>query len=295
MRILVIGASNIDIIGKSKQELLPYESNIGEVTIALGGVAKNIATDLQYLHADVEFLTLFGNDHFSKFQEQELNRIGIDYSKSFFKQSTSSVYLAVNNSDGDLNVAINDMRAFEELTIEDFKPLLQYIETFDVLVFDTNLKKDTICYLIKTFQHKQIYVDGVSQSKVLRIEQVIPYIDLLKINQYELNALLKKENCDIIKGAKELINKGLKTCLISSSNEPITYNIGKDIYQSIPHKTNDIKSTLGAGDALFSGVIVYLLQNKNMHDAVNFGKLVASKTLEVAQASNKEIENLMEV
>ncbi len=295
MKILVIGACNIDIIGKTNRKLIQYESNIGEVKIALGGVAKNIATDLHFLNADVHFLTLIGNDHFAQLQEQELNGLGLNYANSFFKPVASSMYLAINGHDGDLDVAVNDMRPFENLTKEDFKPLHQFIEEFDVLVFDTNLSEDTICYLIETYQHKQIFVDGVSQSKVLRIEKVLNHIDLLKINQYELNALLKKANCDIIKGAKELINRGLKTCLISSSNEPITYNIGSDIYQSITHKSRDIKSTLGAGDALFSGVIAYVLKKKNMHEAVNFGKIVASKTLEVSEASNIEIKKLIDL
>ena len=86
---------------------------------------------------------------------------------------------------------------------------------------------------------------------------------------------------------------GVKNCLISSSDQPITYNIDQDIYQSVTHKSNHIISTLGAGDALFAGVIVELLNNKTMHEAVNFGKIVASKTLEVSEACNKEIEELI--
>ena len=294
MKILVLGACNIDIIGKSKQELIRHESNIGEVTIALGGVAKNIATDLHFLKSDVSFLTVIGSDYFAKLQEEKLKDLGLNYTNSFYKQAKSSTYLSINDADGDLDVAVNDMRTFEQLTKEDFGLLDDYLKTFDVLVFDTNFSEDVLIYLIKKYKDKKIFVDGVSQSKVIRIEKVLEHIDLLKINQYELNALLKTSNCDIILGAGKLIDLGVKNCLISSSDQPITYNIGQVMYQSVTHKSSDIISTLGAGDALFAGVIVYLLKNRTMHEAVNFGKLVASKTLEISEACNKEIETLID-
>jgi sugar/nucleoside kinase (ribokinase family) len=50
---------------------------------------------------------------------------------------------------------------------------------------------------------------------------------------------------------------------------------------------------MGAGDALFSGTIYYLVEGRNMHDAVNFGKIVADKTLEVYEACNKDIKKLI--
>ena len=295
MRTLVIGACNIDIIATSKNSLIKNESNIGEVKIALGGVAKNIVTNLNNLGAEVEFLTLIGKDYFSNLQKDELTKSGIEFSYSFFKDTLSSTYVAINECEGDMEYAVNDMRAFEALTVEDFEPLYDYIDGFDILVFDTNLSEKILTHLIQKYQDKRIYVDGVSQTKVVRIKTVMEHIDFLKINQYELNTLLDKPMCDIILGVKEIVKRGVKNCVVSSSREPITYNIEQNIYQSITHKTRHIKSTLGAGDALFSGIIFYLLNNKNMHEAVNFGKIVASKTLEVYEACNKEIVTLIDL
>ncbi len=295
MSILVIGACNIDLIGISGQKLIPHESNIGEIKIALGGVAKNIATDLHYLGADVSFVTLIGNDYFSGLQKKELDELGLDFHKSFFRDTLSSTYLAIHDSDGDMSMAVNDMRAFEKLSIEDFREIDDYIESFDNIVLDTNLNQEVLEYLIKTYEHKNIYVDGVSQSKVVRLKGILSHINLLKINKYELNSLLEAEDCDIILGVKKLMGLGLSNCLVSSSNDPITYNIETNIYQSITHKNKYIKSTMGAGDALFAGTIFYLSKGKNMHEAVNFGKIVASKTLEVQEACNKEIKELIDL
>lgn len=291
----MIGACNIDIIGTSNSPLINHESNIGNIRIALGGVAKNIATNLYNLGADVAFLTLIGEDYFSALQKKELDNIKIDFHRSFFKKTLSSTYVAIHDEQGELAVAVNDMRAFEALTIEEFKTLDDYIGSFDGLILDTNLNQDVLEYLIRTYQDKFICVDGVSQSKVVRIQNVLNHIDLLKLNQYELNSLTKLENCDIIYGVKMLTQMGLKTCMVSSSSEPITYNIESNIYQSIAHKIKDIKSTMGAGDALFSGTIFYLIHGKNMHEAVNFGKIIASKTLEVYEACNSNIKRLIDL
>ncbi|XFA99673.1 carbohydrate kinase family protein [Candidatus Izemoplasma sp. B36] len=293
MKTLVIGACNIDMIGTSNNELIDFESNIGHVTISLGGVAKNIATNLFYLGLDLSFLTLIGNDSLSLLQKTELDKIGIDYSNSFIKNLKSSSYMAIHNDDGDLSVGINDMKSFESLRIDDFIEKENYINNFDCLVFDTNLNEEVLSYLIEKYKDKLIFVDGVSQTKVKRIKNSLKYIDLLKVNHYELNTLLKTENYDIIKGVKELLKKEIKCVVVSQSTQPITYNIKDLVYQSIIQKKSNVLSSMGAGDALFAGIIYSTIKGNNMHEAVNFGKIVALKTLEVYEANNKEIVKLI--
>ncbi len=293
MKTLVIGATNIDVIGSSYNNIIDKESNVGDITISLGGVAKNIATNLLYLGEEVAFLTLIGNDNFSLLQRSEFDKLNLDISHSFIKSTKSNIYLAIHDSNGDLITGINDMSSFESLKMSDFYPLDDYIRSFDVLVFDTNLNEKTLNYLITQYKDKTIYVDGVSQTKVLRIKNVLPYIDLLKINDYELNALLNINNCDIIKDIKKVLKLGVKNCVVSLSSKPIVYNDGNEIYQSEIQKVKEIKSTMGAGDALLAGILFYLNNNKNIYEAVNFGKRVAGKTLEVYESCNNLIKELI--
>lgn len=293
MKTLVIGATNIDIIGISKQELISHESNIGEITISLGGVAKNIATNLQNLGEEVAFLTLLVEDQFLSFQQSELKKLNLDISHSFQTKDSSNIYLAIHGHTGDLETGINDMHAFELLKPADFDQLEDYINQFDVLVFDTNLAEATLSYLIERYQHKLIYVDGVSQTKVKRIRTVLPHIDLLKINDYEMKSLLNDYNCDIIKGVRSLLDMGLKHCLVSQANGPIIYNDLQNILQSSIPQVEQIKSTMGAGDALLAGTIYYLNHEKSMKVAIQFGTVVASKTLEVYESCNPRVKELI--
>lgn len=295
MKIVVIGGCNIDIIGVPKKGLIDHESNIGDVSITLGGVAKNIATNLYYLDSDISFITLIGNDSLSKIQVDSLDKLGIDYSKSIRKPCKSSTYLALHDATGEMTQAINDMQALEALTEKDFYNLDDFISKSDLLVLDTNLSESTLTYLIDKYQDKYICVDGVSQTKVVRIKNVLKYIDLLKINKYELNALLNNSNCDIIFGVKQLLEKGLVNCIVSQAKEPIVYNESNKIFQFETTKIENIKSTTGAGDALFSGIIYYLANGKDIHEAVKFGENVATETLKVLSASNKDIKKLIDL
>lgn len=292
-KVLVIGAINIDIIGTSDSKIIWNESNLGNTTISLGGVAKNIVTNLKYLKANVSFLTLIGSDDFSKIQIDFLKKSGIDYYQSFQKDVISSSYLALHDESGDLVTAINSMKSFEELSVDEFKSKHKFIDLFDVLVLDTNLSSQVLEYLISTYKDKLICVDGVSQSKVRRIEKVIKYIDLLKINNYELNALVKKDNCDIIEGVQELHNQGLTSCVISAGDKDILYNVGAEIFRSHIESVKDITSTMGAGDALFSGIIYKLVHDESIHEAIEFGKRVATETLKVREANNIDIGKLI--
>ena len=292
MKLLVIGACNIDIVGISEKPLKAHDSNIGHVRLSLGGVATNLATNLYRLGQPMAFVTLIGTDALANFQKDALDHIGFDYSHSFKKTVASSLYLAIHDTDKDLATAINDMHPFETLTVADFQPLHDYIETFDALVMDTNLAKDTLEYLIHTFRNKRIYVDGVSQQKVKRIEAVLADIDLLKINQYELNSLLNTKNCDIITGVGQLLESGLKQVLVSSSDGPIIYNLGKAIQTTLPMEKTQIQSTIGAGDALFAGTVYQLMQNAPMTQAVDFGKRAAAMTLDIEEACHPGLGTL---
>jgi pseudouridine kinase len=295
MRTLVIGATNIDIIGVSHEKLIEKDSNIGDVSISVGGVAKNIVENLKYLGEDVCFVTYVGKDIFAQLLCKHLDDLNIDYSKSYFSENKNNFYLAIHDFQGDMNYGINDLQNFDLLSPKFFESISDYIDSFDTLVVDCNLSKLSLIYLLNKYQNKKIFVEGVSQVKVKKVSTLLKYVDLLKINNLELNALLNKNICDIIKSVRELHDLGLKSVVVSSSNEPITYNIGENAYQSIVEEPKFIKSTVGAGDALFAGIVKGLNNGKDMHEAINFAKKIAAVTLESESACNKDISKLKDL
>jgi pseudouridine kinase len=286
-KILVIGATNIDIIGISHLEVISQDSNPGRVQIEFGGVGKNICENLNRLGEEVELVTFIGGGNFGKTIQDYLTQIHIIYDHSYIDElKECGKYVAIHDANGVMISGINDFSLVESVQLPFFQQLHDYINSFDTLVFDTNLSQSVLTYLIQTYQQKMIIVDGVSQTKVKRVQSVLKYIDLLKVNLHELSSLLEKPVDDVILGVKELIAQGLKYAVVTNGKEPITYNIDKRIYQTFIFEPASIQSSVGAGDALLSGIIFGLNHGKSVHEALNYGKKAASFTMEVGQACN---------
>ena len=283
-KILVVGAANVDIIGVATNELIQYDSNPGAIELSVGGVAKNIAENLKHLGMDIHLLTFIGNDTFSDFVKADLNALSIDYSLSLTLDYPTGKFLSIHKSKGELELGINDFELLTHLTKEMFYPLESQIETFDYLIFDTNIPEDVLSYLVNRFSHKTIIVDGVSQTKVLRTRPILDKISLLKVNQKELSSLMGKPADDIILAVRELVKTGLKQVIVTNGTNPITYNIDKSIYQTFIYEAKKKVSSIGCGDALLSGTVYGLIEKKNMHEAINYGKKAASLTMEVKTA-----------
>lgn len=289
-KILVIGAINLDIISQTTESIIEHDSNLGNVVLSVGGVAKNIAENLHRLEEDVELLSFFGKDYFGEIIERYLKEIGLPYSLSFISEEyETGKFVAIHDHKGEFYVGINDFSFVENIDLNLIKSIESKIDEFDILVFDTNINEKVLTYLIEKYQDKMIIVDGVSQKKVKRVQSVLPYIDVLKVNLNELSSLLDKKVDDVILGVRELMNSGLKHVIVTNSTEPITYNIERRIYQTLIFESTQIKTSIGAGDALLSGIIYGLSQNKNLHEAVNYGKKAASLTMEVSEANNPRI------
>ena len=66
MKICVIGGANVDVAARAAGLFIAGDSNPGTVTVAPGGVGRNIAHNLTLLGDQVTLATIFGNDGFGK-------------------------------------------------------------------------------------------------------------------------------------------------------------------------------------------------------------------------------------
>lgn len=289
-KVLVIGASNVDIVGVSNNEMILHDSNPGSVDLVCGGVGKNIAENLYRLEVPVELVTFIGGGEFGKRIIAHFEELGLPYQKSIIDESKETgKFLSIHNQDGTIIAGINDFGFIDSIQKELLASIEDYMNSFDTLCFDTNLSEEVLVYLIEKFKDKMIIVDGVSQIKVKRIFKVLKYIDILKVNRNELSSILDSNVEDVILGVRKLLEQGLKHVVVTSGKEAITYNIEKRIYQTLVFDPQKIVSSIGAGDALLSGIIYGLCHDKSMHEALNYGKKAASYTMEVRQACHPHL------
>ena len=250
----VIGGANIDIYCKSNRELIMKDSNPCKMTFTHGGVARNIAENLRFAGEDVSFMTAFGDDYFADALISELMKKDIDLSFAVRCQGfATSTYMAVLNVD-DLFLGMNDMSVISQLTKENIDFLAKYVKDEDYLIFDTNLDRELIEYILDTVRGTKI-CDAISANKVVKLKGLTDRLDTLKLNLLEAEALsgkplfIETETIDYI---KELLREGTKEVLITGKNFLFVGNEeGVHKYIHNAYREAPVNVT-GAGDALIA-------------------------------------------
>lgn len=281
---VAVGGSNIDYIGNILGSVDQYQSNIGKVDLFFGGVSRNIVENLARNHVELSFITCIADDAIGKAMKQELEELGVDLYIPSNVSKTGS-FLSVNN-DNNLYVGICDVDYQDKLTIEYIESLNLITDETKYLLVDTNLPEDLIFHLCNKYQDKFIITDGISSKKVTKLLPVLDKISLLKVNQFEGKALTGLDKPELI--LKELINRKIKNCIITCGASPTLYNIGKELRLEPVIKESNIVNTTGAGDATLSGIIVGLLRNYSMQDAVKLGHVFANANLQVVTPTLKK-------
>lgn len=266
-KITVFGSSNIDYLGTSEQKIIFKDSNIGTIKTSFGGVGRNIVENLVRMGDDVTFVTAIGEDPFGLKMQQELLDLGCKIIKPKTDMPSAS-YLAISDETGDMVLALCDTRIISSITKELIDHYYLLINESEYIIIDTNLDKDIIDYIIDKFSQK-IIVDGISTSKVRKIENRLSDIYLLKVNELEYHTIKEKIN-----------DKNHPTYLIESCGKDAIHLFTKEKEEiiNVPIVDNII-STTGAGDALLSGIVHGLSQEYDIFGAIDQGIKRAQKTL----------------
>lgn len=255
--VVVIGGLNIDIAGLSGEIYRERDSNIGQVLINIGGVGQNIAQNLTKLEVPTYLVTVYGGDNFGKIAELECqkNNISLEYAEKVEKER-SSIYLYINDNEGDLVTAINDMKIVEHITPEFLEGKLDFINNAKIVILDCNLSKETIEWICNNVT-SPIFIDPVSVAKTDRIFNVLDKIDTLKPNELEIELLTGVKVVDeetARQAALELNKKGVKNVFVSLGADGILCSRDGEMVLVKP-LARKIVSTNGAGDCSMAALV----------------------------------------
>lgn len=284
--ILVIGAQNIDIFAKTNDDYELRDSNIASITLAYGGVGRNIAENLKRIGNDVSFMTVFGDDTFSTQARDSLIKMNIEVDHSItVQESSNSIYLGILDKDNDLYLGLNDMAIAKSLNVSYFETQLDYINTFKHVVIDNNLSSEAITYLLKNITIP-VFMDAVSAKKVIKLKGLLQYINVLKVNTIELKELSDKDS--ITDQIADVMSKGITNLLVTDGENEITLS-NKETYKSMPIYIEKIVNASGAGDAFLSGFVHGMINSVKDAEKVEYAKLLAYHTLLCNEATSKSI------
>lgn len=256
-RVLVIGGSNMDIIGTSSEALLMQDSNVGKVKIQPGGVGRNIAESLAGLKIPVKLITTLGKDAFGLMIEQDAREKGINTEGFLWEDNLStSIYLSLHDAGGDMACALNDMLNIERFSPDKLKGLEAELKLTGIVVVDANLPVETLEY-IGTHVKGKLYAEGVSAHKVLRLKSILDKLDTLKVNRLEAEALtgiVIDSQDSVLASGKKLLAHGIKRiCITLGSEGACLISEAGHLFQK--PLVGSIVNTNGAGDALMAGLV----------------------------------------
>lgn len=289
-KVLVIGGANIDYICKSNTPLVYQDSNIGTNHMSFGGVGRNICENLSRLGMKVSFMSAVGDDEFGKMIVSNLKKINVDTTHIVTNGVRTGSYIAILDDNNDMYIAMCDNEAVGDLDYHYFESKMDFINSFNYVVIDSNFGDETLDYLLNNIKGK-VFIDATSSAKAVKLRPHLKNISFLKCNVYEANAILGTSKLKSHELLLKFINMGIGQVIITSGTDPIYYNKDNAIYTvdvlKVPKE--QIASTTGCGDAFMSGIIYGVVNNMTIHASVNLARRLAAKTIKVMQACNPNL------
>jgi pseudouridine kinase len=297
-QITCIGAANVD---RKAQSILPvqyHESNPAEIVHSSGGVARNIAENLSRLGCTASLITMVGEDNEGKWLLEETRRQGVNVSQAFvLPQSQTGSYTAILDPNGEMVIAVNDMRINDRLTEEMIKSRWPHIASSELVLIDTNVPEHILAYVIDRCKHDQLSlcVNTVSAVKAKKLPRDLNGIQLILPNRNEAEILTDTKIISIAdakEACKQIIGRGVKQVVITLGEQGLVWATEDESEHLLPPKV-EVADVTGAGDALMAGVLFGILQGESIHTACRLGIISASLTLQSkGTVSNMNAEQL---
>ncbi|MBN4056475.1 MAG: kinase [Alkaliphilus sp.] len=271
--ITVIGGANIDIQGQAESQIIMKDSNPGYLKTSLGGVARNIAENMALLGLPTRLITAVGQDINGRMIKENalLHKIDMDDSLIVANKKTST-YLYVLDEQGEMVVAISDMKVTDFLDTTFLSTKTQKINKSAYTVLDANLLVDSLQYLAEHLNETKLILDTVSAKKSLRAKDVLHRFYAIKSNRTEAEVLLDMKlnsKTDIkIAGAK-FLEMGIKKVIITLGQDGVYYTDNSTSFFRNSFNLTPINVT-GAGDAFTAGLVYGLTHNLESKNLIDF-------------------------
>lgn len=299
--VVVIGAANIDIGGTPAGPLIPADSNPGDISITYGGVGRNIAHNLCKLGVPVKFITAIGGDVLGADMIQNCRDIGMDTSCVLkIPEESSSMYLYINNDNGDMEMAIDHMTICSKITPEYIDSLSDVINAADAVVMDANISDETFMKL-KSICKVPIYIDPVSTVLAERVKPGLDGIDTIKPNTLEaeyLTGMTVKTEADYKAAASAILDMGVRRVFMSMGSEGMLAAArdknGDDKMYIVGEYPADVVCTTGAGDSATAAIVwasTVFADEDSLVTASKAANVVAAMTVSVQETNNPELSH----
>ena len=286
---VVIGVVFLDIKGFPFAGYDRVGTNLGNIVLTHGGVARNVAEDMANVGASVSFISMFDQDDLGHAAYQRLAAAGVsmDYSVHTEKNGMGK-WLAVFDDRGDLAGSISSMPAPAPVEALFEEKGEQIIENAKNIVLEVDLSEpltERVLTLADRY-NKDVYVIVANMSVILKRPDFLKRTSCIILNEIEAGRLFGMQ----LRGVKsekvlemitpEAKKMGLKQLVVTMGDLGCAYmDIPRGVYGLSKAILTTVVDTTGAGDAFFSATVEALSRGYSLETAVDFGAKLASFTL----------------
>jgi pseudouridine kinase len=285
--VIVVGGANVDIKGRVRGAYHAATSNIGDVAIAPGGVARNIAANLAGLGVATALIAAVGDDGNGKLIRERTAAAGVDVSMVEAGAAPTGVYLAILDGEGELVGAVSDMRACDALTVDRLEALRERLRRADFLIADCNLSTACLRWLCEfsVARDVRLLIEPVSVAKAGKLAEFGRPSPAFAItpNRHQLLALSGIESD--LESIARLHALGFANVIVHCGGDGAIVSGGKGEPRRIAaFAAESIADVTGAGDAAVAGLVCGLLDGFDLATAARLGQAAAALKLRAPES-----------
>ncbi len=285
-KVLVIGGSTLDVVGRLESDLQMVTSNPANIRTSFGGVARNVAENLARLGQPVSLLSVIGKDRIGDDVLAHTRQAGVDVSAVYTTDKfPTGFYMGVLNEHGVRQFGFADMRILDELTETYIAYNEALFEKAGLVFVDANLPEAALETAFKLAQKYKLPVcaDPTSGSLAGRLIPYLRHTRLIAPNRIEAGILtgqhFENSNRDAaMECARTLVNLGVEIAFVTLAEFGVCYATS-ETSGHIPAIRTNVADPTGAGDALVAAVIYALMNDIEIDDAARLGISAATLAL----------------
>ncbi|MGF1594406.1 MAG: PfkB family carbohydrate kinase [Kiloniellaceae bacterium] len=270
LKIAAVGACHLD---RKARAAVPFVAGASNPVVSHGcpgGVARNVAENLARLGAAVSLVSRLGNDAEGEALLAALGGLPIDLSGIGRSDTAPTAFhLIALQPDGEMLVAVADMRIYDEITPALLQGLPARLWEVDAVFADCNLPVETLGFLAALRGGgRRLAVNGVSPAKARRLQPFLGACDLLFVNRQEAAVLLDAppESLDPAEAAAKLRAAGAGEVAMTLGDAGLCIAAGQECVM-LENFENRVVDITGAGDALAAAYLDARLRGLDLESA----------------------------
>ena len=290
-RVLIVGATLIDVKGKPTAGLAPGTSNPSNISVSRGGTARNVAENLSLLGADVTLISAVGHDATGdRLISQTADAfVNVNYMQQIDGENTGA-YMALLEPTGSLSVALDDVSVMSHITPDYLNRNRALFRDADMIMMDGSLSEAAMKTTVRLATHynKPLCADPSSARLAYKLRPYLPNLHLVVPNEVEaaelcqFSVLHMEDPNELLLLARMLVQKGVKTVVLTLPDFGLDYATTKETAY-IPPRYSEMVDSTGTGDAVTAAIMFGMLNDLPTIEAIRLGAAAAGITLETTE------------